>query len=179
MSLLCLDCIKVLWAKRTCQSLQKISSDYKKWRTGWFPGKTAWLQTTSGGKVHRAVEGLFSSQFSHGNHQDNTGVCSLRWVTFGQFVIKIFSHSGKQKINIGNFSSFKSEEEIQQRKFLSLLNTLTINLLHSVLTHKMDYGKKLFKMFKIPLYSFLVWYNGSVWSLLLCVKNKRFLLIML
>merc|ERR1712157_619739 len=31
-------------AKRTCQSLQKISSDYKKWRTGRFPGKTAWLQ---------------------------------------------------------------------------------------------------------------------------------------
>ena len=49
--------------------------------------------------------------------------------------------SGKQKINIGNFSSFKSDEEIQQRKFLSLVNTLTINLLHSILTQKMDYGK--------------------------------------
>lgn len=177
MTPLCLDCIEVLW--ETPQSLQKIGSDYKKWRSGELLGKTAWLQTTSGGKVHRAFEGLFSSEFSHGNHQDNTGVCSLRWVvTLGQFVIKIVSHSGKQKINIGNFSSFKSDEEIQQRKFLSLLNTLTINLLHSVLTHKMDYGKKLFKMFKFPLYSFLVWYNGSVWSLLLCVKNKRFLLIM-
>ena len=104
-------------------------------------GKTPWLQTTSGGEVHRGLEGVFSRQFSNGNHQDYTGVCSLRWVTFGQFLIKILSHSGKQKINIGNFSSFKSDEEIQQRKFLSLVNTLTINLLHSILTQKMDYGK--------------------------------------
>jgi len=57
-------------------------------------------------------------------------------------IIKIileYAVSGKQKINIGYFSSFK-DEEIQQRKFLSLLNTLTLNLLHSILTHKMDYG---------------------------------------
>merc|ERR1719400_2776401 len=63
--------------------------------------------------------------------------------SFPMEIIKIvleFAVSGKQKINIGQFSSFKSDEEIQQRKFLSLLNTLTINLLHSVLTQKMDYG---------------------------------------
>ena len=43
-------------------------------------------------------------------------------------------------MDIGHFTSFHLEEEIQQRKFLSLLNTLTINLLNSVLTSKMDYG---------------------------------------
>jgi len=64
-------------------------------------------------------------------------------VNFPVEIVKIildFAVTGKEKIVAGNFSSFHSEEEFQQRKFLSLVTTLTLNLLNCILTSKMDFG---------------------------------------
>jgi len=55
-------------------------------------------------------------------------------------IILDFAVSGKQKIDVGHFTSFYADEEIQQRKFLSLVNSLIVNLLNGILTSKMDYG---------------------------------------
>ena len=63
---------------------------------------------------------------------------------FEEFLFIFFEFSGKQKIDVGHFTSFYADEEIQQRKFLSLVNSLIVNLLNGILTSKMDYGTEQF-----------------------------------
>ena len=54
-----------------------------------------------------------------------------------------FSVSGKKKLDVGYFSEKQMDqicEGIQRRKFLTLINTLTVTLMNAVLCNKMELG---------------------------------------
>lgn len=66
--------------------------------------------------------------------------------TFPSEIVKLildFSVTGKRKLDVGFYSRRQLDqicEGIQRRKFLNLVNTLTISLFNAVLCNKMDLG---------------------------------------
>ena len=77
----------------------------------------------------------------------------------GEIVKKItdFSVAGKRKLDVGFYSSKKLDqisEGIQRKKFLTLINTITVTLFNTILFNKMELKVKhncLLKSFLIDL----------------------------
>ena len=64
----------------------------------------------------------------------------------GEIVKKItdFSVAGKRKLDVGFYSSKKLDqisEGIQRKKFLTLINTITVTLFNTILFNKMELGE--------------------------------------
>ena len=58
-------------------------------------------------------------------------------------IIMDFSVAGKRKLDVGFYSIKKLDqicEGIQRRKFLTLINTITVSLFNTILFNKMELG---------------------------------------
>ena len=59
-------------------------------------------------------------------------------------IIMDFSVAGKKKLDVGFYSIKKLDqicEGIQRRKFLTLINTITVSLFNTILFNKMELGE--------------------------------------
>ena len=144
---LTLGCAKML--PKLSKSLQKNWSTLKERRVGKFPVKSPKCKASVGRTFDKSREINLAKVkiavfFIHPHLDFEFYTIS----TLPGEIVKLimdYTVAGKRKLDVGFYSRRKLDqicEGIQRRKFLTLINTITVSLFNTILFNRMELGKK-------------------------------------